>query len=135
MLSVVKSFCTNCRDNQGKSNETTDKTEIRSDVSVNDVCETCGYASGLRPDIVWFGEMPYAMNEIADALRECDLFISIGTSGNVYPAAGFVQEALFSSAHTIEINLDPAQNSSNFHDSILGKAGDTMPKLVEHLLA
>jgi NAD-dependent deacetylase len=71
-------------------------------------CPECGVAGRLRPDIVWFGEMPYEMERIDAALMEADLFVSIGTSGNVYPAAGFVQTARYVQARTLEMNLEPS---------------------------
>ena len=120
-----------CRAADAARNDVFDKI----DMSVNDACQTCGYTGGLRPDIVWFGEMPYYMNEIFEQLQNCDLFISIGTSGNVYPAAGFVQAALQASAYTVEINLEPANNSSAFHQHIHGKAGTEVPNFVEMLLS
>ena len=88
----------------------------------------------LRPHIVWFGEMPLEMDRIYDALRKCDLFISIGTSGNVYPAAGFVQEARRAGAYCIELNLEPSLGAKDFHESINGNAIDIVPKFVEGLL-
>ncbi len=104
-------------------------------MGIEDVCPVCGEAGGIRPDIVWFGEMPYHMDQIFEALQSCDLFISIGTSGNVYPAAGFVSEALQSGAVTAELNLKPANNSSVFHEQIYGPAGTTVPQLIEELLS
>ena len=89
----------------------------------------------LRPHIVWFGEMPFQMETIYGALIDCDLFISIGTSGNVYPAAGFVQVANETGAHTIELNLDPSQTSDRFAESKLGKASVLVPQYVDELLA
>lgn len=86
------------------------------------VCECCGQENNLRPDIVWFGEMPYQMDAIHAAISQCDLFISIGTSGNVYPAAGFVQIANQSGAHTVELNLEPSQVESEFKEKIYGPA-------------
>ena len=71
-------------------------------------CPECGAAGRLRPDIVWFGEMPYEMERIDRALMDADLFVSIGTSGNVYPAAGFVQTAKYVGARTLEMNLEPS---------------------------
>ena len=85
--------------------------------------------------MVWFGEMPYEMERIEDALRRCDLFVSIGTSGAVYPAAGFVQTARYCGAHCIEMNLEPSQGSIFFHESRIGKAGDLVPVWVEEILA
>ncbi len=98
-------------------------------------CTACGLVGEVRPDIVWFGEMPYEMETIEDAVRGCDLFVSIGTSGAVYPAAGFVQTARYCGARTVEINLEPSLGSMLFDESRIGKAGDLVPALVEELLA
>ncbi|WP_448581059.1 NAD-dependent deacylase [Thermaurantiacus sp.] len=100
----------------------------------NPPCPACG-AQRLRPDIVWFGEMPYAMDRILHALGQCDLFIAIGTSGQVYPAAGFVETAREVGAHTVELNLDRSAMSNRFHERRLGPAGTLVPALVEELLA
>lgn len=97
-------------------------------------CPTCG-AAALRPDIVFFGEIPYQMERIDAALRECDMFVSIGTSGAVYPAAGFVQTARHVGARTLELNLDPSAGSYHFHETRLGRAGDLVPTWVEQMLA
>lgn len=86
-----------------------------------------------RPHIVWFGEMPLLMDKIYEALRNCDLFISIGTSGNVYPAAGFVAEAKMGGAETVEINLEPT-NSRYFDEKISGLASEEVPKFVKAIL-
>ena len=88
----------------------------------------------LRPHIVWFGEMPLEMGAIERALNEADLFVSIGTSGNVYPAAGFVQQARFAGAHTLELNLEPSQGRSHFAEARYGKATQLVPRWVEGLL-
>lgn len=88
----------------------------------------------LRPHIVWFGEMPFAMTQIWGAIRKCDLFISIGTSGNVYPAAGFVQDARRAGAYCVELNLEPSLGANDFHESINGKATEIVPAFVEKLL-
>jgi NAD-dependent deacetylase len=88
----------------------------------------------VRPDIVWFGEMPYEMDRIDEALRHCDLFVSIGTSGAVYPAAGFVQSAKYCGATTLEINLEPSLGSYLFDESRVGKAAELVPEWVEELL-
>ncbi len=99
-------------------------------------CPACGHAPALRPHIVWFGEIPLYMEQITDALHSCDLFISIGTSGNVYPAAGFVAEVRACGlAHTLEINLEPSNGASYFAEHRHGKAGELVPRLVEELLA
>lgn len=97
-------------------------------------CPACG-TSALRPDVVWFGEMPYQMDEIDAAVRDCDLFVSIGTSGAVYPAAGFVRTARHVGAHTLELNLDPSQGSIMFHECRLGAATELVPAWVEDLLS
>ena len=98
-------------------------------------CPTCAATGHVRPDIVWFGEMPYQMERIEDALQRCDLFVSIGTSGAVYPAAGFVQTARYCGATTLEMNLEPSQGSFLFHESRIGRAGDLVPAWVDGLLA
>jgi NAD-dependent deacetylase len=98
------------------------------------VCPSCAVAGCLRPDIVWFGEMPYEMDRIDRALMECDLFVSIGTSGNVYPAAGFVQTARYVGARTLEMNLEPSLGSYLFDESRTGKAGALVPSWVEEML-
>ena len=98
-------------------------------------CADCGCSGAVRPDIVWFGEMPYEMDRIEAALRECDLFVSIGTSGAVYPAAGFVQTARYCGAHTLELNLEPSQGSIFFHETRIGPAGELVPAWVEEVLA
>lgn len=97
-------------------------------------CELCGVSGQVRPDIVWFGEMPYRMEEIDAAIATCDLFVSIGTSGAVYPAAGFVQSARYAGAETLELNLDPSEGSIFFNESRMGKAGDLVPEWVDGLL-
>lgn len=96
-------------------------------------CPVCA-APSLRPDIVWFGEMPYQMERIYAALREADLFVSIGTSGAVYPAAGFVREARDLRAQTLELNLERSEGSHWFDESRLGRAGDLVPQWVEAVL-
>ena len=96
-------------------------------------CPTCG-EQALRPDVVWFGEMPYRMGEINAALREADLFVSIGTSGAVYPAAGFVRTARELGAATLELNLERSQGSRWFAETRLGTAGELVPAWVDELL-
>lgn len=97
-------------------------------------CPACGTAA-LRPDVVWFGEMPYRMDEIHTALREADLFVSLGTSGAVYPAAGFVRTARDLGARTLELNLERSQGSAWFHESRLGPATEVVPAWVGEMLA
>ena len=96
-------------------------------------CPNCG-AQSLRPDVVWFGEMPYRMDEIFTALREADLFVSIGTSGAVYPAAGFVRQARELGAQTLELNLERSQGSSWFEQTLLGPATELVPAWVDEVL-
>ncbi|GAA0453641.1 MULTISPECIES: NAD-dependent deacylase [Sphingomonas] len=98
------------------------------------LCPACG-APALRPDIVFFGEMPYDMDRIEAALAEADLFVSIGTSGAVYPAAGFVQMAAHFGAATLELNLEPSAGSHWFEESRLGPATRLVPEWVEEVLA
>jgi NAD-dependent deacetylase len=97
-------------------------------------CPACQIQGHVRPDIVWFGEMPYEMERIDAALQNADLFVSIGTSGAVYPAAGFVQSARYCGAHCIEMNLEPSQGSLFFNETRLGRARDLVPVWVEELL-
>jgi len=96
-------------------------------------CPACG-AAALRPDVVWFGEMPYRMDEIYAALRQADLFVSIGTSGAVYPAAGFVRNARDLGARTVELNLEPSQGSRWFDDCRHGPATEVVPAWVDEML-
>ena len=97
-------------------------------------CPACKAEGRLRPDIVWFGEMPYHMTEITAALHSCDMFIAIGTSGHVYPAAGFVEMARYGGAHTVEINLEPSLGSAYFHETMHGPATEMVPAYVQKLL-
>ncbi|MCP1198229.1 NAD-dependent deacylase [Notoacmeibacter sp. MSK16QG-6] len=106
----------------------------KGDLSIDSECGHCGAIGRLRPDVVWFGEMPYQMDRIYELLRDCDLFISIGTSGNVYPAAQFVQEASHGGAHTLEINLEPSLGVSDFAETRHGKAGALLPLFVDEVL-
>lgn len=97
-------------------------------------CPLC-QAPMLRPDVVWFGEMPYQMDRIYRALREADLFVSIGTSGAVYPAAGFVRDAREMGVQTLELNLDRSEGSHWFHETRQGRAGELVPAWVEEILS
>lgn len=98
-------------------------------------CPSCKEKGWLRPHIVWFGEMPFFMREIDDILAEADLFLSIGTSGNVYPAAGFVaQVKALGQAKTVEINLEPSEGNHLFDESHHGPASKLVPSFVEQLL-
>jgi NAD-dependent deacetylase len=104
------------------------------DLASGPPCPTCGEPGRLRPDIVWFGEMPYEMERIDRALMDADLFVSIGTSGAVYPAAGFVQAARYAGARTLELNLEPSLGSVYFDESRTGPAGALVPEWVEEVL-
>ncbi|MGA8585893.1 MAG: NAD-dependent deacylase [Roseiarcus sp.] len=104
------------------------------DLSPSDVCPDCGRAGGLRPHVVWFGEMPLFMDDIDRALRKADLFVAIGTSGAVYPAAGFVAEARAHGLRTCEINLEAADNADLFDERRYGPASQTAPAWVEEFL-
>ncbi len=106
------------------------------DLALETACPKCQSSGGMRPHVVWFGEMPFDMDRISEALGRCKLFLSIGTSGNVYPAAGFVQEAMFRArAHTVELNLEPSEGASHFAEQHYGPATEVVPRYVEKLLA
>lgn len=104
-------------------------------IHATDMCQCCQFPEPLRPHVVWFGEMPLGLDRIYQALSEASLFISIGTSGNVYPAAGLVHEAAMHNAHTIEINLEPSQGKTHFAEHRYGRATIEVVKYVEELLA
>lgn len=104
-------------------------------LAVATVCGDCGRGGVLRPDVVWFGEMPYFLDEIDDALQRCDLFAAIGTSGVVYPAAGFVDIANHRHIPTIEFNRERTANSAAFSESRIGPATQTVTQWVNELLA
>ncbi|SMP25218.1 NAD-dependent deacylase [Shimia sagamensis] len=97
-------------------------------------CPSCGKPV-TRPDIVWFGEMPYDMERISNALAQADVFVSIGTSGEVYPAANFVTEADMFGAHTVELNLEPSSGVSRFAETHFGPATQVVPQWVAEELA
>jgi NAD-dependent deacetylase len=99
------------------------------------VCPACGRLPALRPDVVWFEEIPIGLDRIEAALEGCALFVAIGTSGQVWPAAGFVERARRAGAHTIELNLEPSEVSDRFAERRLGPASRTVPAWVEELLA
>jgi NAD-dependent deacetylase len=104
-------------------------------LSTSDVCPDCGRVGELRPHVVWFGEMPLGLDLIGRALRKADLFVAVGTSGTVYPAAGFVAEARAYGLPTCEINLEAADNTDLFDEQRLGPASETVPAWVEELVA
>ena len=104
------------------------------DMGTDSVCPACGRPDGMRPNIVWFGEVPIGMGEIGAALEECGLFVSIGTSGSVYPAAGFVAEVQ-GRARTVELNLEPSAGVVLFDEARHGPATQVVPAFVAELLA
>lgn len=106
----------------------------RDDLSTDTQCQNCGATGSLRPDVVWFGEVPYRMDEIISSLMDSDLFISIGTSGNVYPASGFVAGAKDAGARCVELNLEPSEGISYFDEAIHGPATEIVPRFVDELV-
>lgn len=104
------------------------------ELAVETLCPACGERGGLRPHVVWFGEMPFEMDRIFDALGRADLFLSIGTSGNVYPASAFVELARAAGAHTVELNLEPSQGAALFAEARHGPASEVVPHYVEALI-
>jgi len=105
------------------------------DIAADSQCACCYETDTLRPHIVWFGEMPLYMEKIERALMECDVFVSIGTSGNVYPAAGFVQQVKrFGHGRTVELNMEPSQVHSLFDEKIYGPATRIVPEFVKRVL-
>lgn len=123
---LLKSRCSRCGD----------ISPCHHDLSVDATCVACGDAGGLRPHVVWFGEMPLLMDEIEQALARCGLFLSIGTSGNVYPAAGFVEIVRhYGRGHSVELNLEPSSGATSFAETIYGSASEIVPAFVEQLLS
>ena len=104
-------------------------------MSTRDACPACAAAGHVRPDVVWFGEMPYRIDEINARIAEADVFAAIGTSGQVYPAAGFVTDAKLNGAETVEINLERTDSSGLFDRHVLGPASDAVPRWVDEVLA
>ncbi len=121
---LLKMQCRTCREVM----------DIHADMGREDVCPACGAAGKLRPHIVWFGEMPLEMETIEEALLGCSLFVSIGTSGTVYPAAGFARLAKAAKAVTVELNLEPTAPGV-FAFGTYGPAGTVVPTWVDDLLA
>ena len=106
--------------------------DLREDLTLDTCCRCCRAPGNLRPHVVWFGEIPLAMTQISNALERCDLFVAIGTSGNVYPAAGFFELAREHGAHTVELNL--ASTNADFDEHICGPASTVVPAFVDTLL-
>ncbi len=111
-----------------------DVCDWRDDLSVKTVCGACGRSGAMRPYVVWFGEIPRFMDEAADAIMAAELFVSIGTSGSVYPAAGFVAEARALGIPAMELNLEPSENAYLFNDSRYGPATEVAPQWVREVL-
>lgn len=122
---LLKARCDDCGRSMQWTGELHEKT----------ICPGCGAAGGMRPDIVWFGEMPFYMDEIMTGLHRCGIFIAVGTSGHVYPAAGFVETASGCGARTIEVNLAGTAASGAFDEHRTGTATAMLPVLVEELLS
>lgn len=108
--------------------------EWTGDITDQDRCHCCQFPARLRPDVVWFGEMPIGMEPIYQAIEKADYFLSIGTSGHVYPAAGFVHEARLSGARTIELNLEPSQVESQFEEKYYGPASQCVPEWTRNFI-
>ncbi|MDA0997659.1 MAG: NAD-dependent protein deacylase [Proteobacteria bacterium] len=106
----------------------------RDDLGIEDACAACNTAGRMRPHVVWFGEMPFEMERIERAISAAGVFMSIGTSGNVYPAAGFVMLARQAGARTVELNLEPSEGATLFEEKIYGPASQVVPVYVERLL-
>ncbi len=109
--------------------------EERGEIDPDTVCPSCQTVGTTRPHVVWFGEMPLEMERIYEALETCRLFVSIGTSGTVYPAAGFVQAAALAGASTVELNMERSVGADLFDEHIQGPATETVPAFVDRLLA
>ncbi len=122
---MLKARCTACAGIVGVADDLTAETS----------CTGCGGVGTMRPHVVWFGEMPLEMERIYAALAAADLFVSIGTSGTVYPAAGFVAEARAAGARTVELNLEPSDGAALFDEAIHGPASIEVPRFVARLLA
>jgi NAD-dependent deacetylase len=122
---LLKARCTAC----GKV------TSWYDDLTGNEMCQACAIEGQLRPHVVWFGEMPLRLDAIYQALAECKIFVSIGTSGSVEPAASFVEEARRAGAHTVELNVEPSQSATLFAERIYGPASQIVPEFVAKLIS
>ncbi len=118
-----------------RCHECGDLTPADGELSLALGCAACGRMGTLRPHVVWFGETPLHMDEIYEALARADLFVSIGTSGAVYPAAGFVAAARRGGIGTMEINLEPSENAAMFGAARYGKASEIVPAWVREMLS
>jgi NAD-dependent deacetylase len=122
---LLKARCSRCQKTASCS----------ADLSTDSVCTNCGASGHMRPHVVWFGEIPMHMDTVQKALESADLFLSIGTSGAVYPAAGFVAIARNTGAHTVELNLEKSFGASLFHEAVYGPATKVVKEYVENLLS
>ncbi|MCH1488422.1 MAG: NAD-dependent deacylase [Pseudomonadales bacterium] len=120
---LLKARCVSCESVCGWSE----------DILAVSTCGYCGSRGSLRPHIVWFGEMPLYMSAIEEVLERCDLFVSIGTSSVVYPAAGFAQVARYNGATTVELNLEPSSHESKFDKAYYGLATQVVPNFFAKL--
>jgi len=109
--------------------------DCREEITSHSRCAACGHVGALRPHVVWFGETPLYLDLIAEWLPTADLFVAIGSSGAVYPAAGFVAEARRHGVPTCEINLDPADNAALFDEAVYGLASQSVPDWCQRTLA
>ena len=121
---LLKARCTSCER----------LTQCMEDLSTETKCPCCGRSATMRPHVVWFGETPMHMNAVQEALEEADVFISIGTSGTVYPAAAFIEKARSCGAHTVELNLESSANASLFDEAVYGPATKVVTEYVKQLL-
>lgn len=121
---LLKARCADCGSVRG----------VSADLGSDDACTQCDRRGLMRPHVVWFGEMPMELDRIVQHLEQCDLFLAIGTSGQVYPAAGFVDVARRAGAHTVELNLERTGVADEFDESITGPAGETVPRFIDGLL-
>lgn len=121
---ALKALCAGCGD----------RTAWLDDLSTATACPSCRTAGAMRPDVVWFGETPYHLDLIARMIEQTAVFVSIGTSGHVYPAAGLVARARQAGARTVELNLEPSQNADLFDEAHYGPATEVVPAFVDRLL-
>ena len=112
----------------GRSEQRMDDASLGDDFAF---CNCCSSPQRMRPDVVWFGEMPIGMEMIYDAVLQCDVFLVVGSSGHVYPAAGLVEAAKEAGAHTVLVNAEPPANVEAFDEIHLGAAGELLPDLVD----
>ena len=122
---LLKAVCASCEVSR----------EWRDDLLVETPCPDCGAAGAMRPDVVWFGEIPKHLDRIGAAILDADMFVAIGTSGSVYPAAGFVAEARGLGISCAELNLEPSENARLFSERRYGKASEIVPAWCEEIAA